>query len=108
MASPYLQLRTERENVDKHYRLRKEKEMRVSGDEMREFPRFLREQTPGAGASPAVDSELNNIVLGQLREIPDVRVELVDSLRRAIREKRYNVPEERVAESMIFCCPTAP
>jgi Anti-sigma-28 factor, FlgM len=83
--------------------LKEDSEMRILGSEMWEWPRFLSEWSGGSGSTPPVDSEINRLILEQLKGMPDVRSDLVVFLRRAIEENRYYVPEELVAERMICC-----
>jgi len=45
--------------------------------------------------------EIDRMMLSRLERLPEIRAELVRSLRRAIREKRYYVPEERIAEGIM-------
>jgi len=78
--------------------------MRISEREIRESLRLLSEQPIGKGSKHPIDEETNRMILGQLREVPDVRMEKVLPLRLAIQERRYYVPEEQVAEKMLGRC----
>ena len=78
--------------------------MRISEREMRESLRLLSEQPIGKGSKPSIDQEMSRLILGQLEEVPDVRMELVLPLRLAIQERRYYVPEEQVAEKILGRC----
>ena len=78
--------------------------MRRPGREMRVTPRLFAEPPAGTGSRPVVDYRITRMILSQLEDIPDVRVELVQSLRRAMQENRYCVNEEQVAERMILRC----
>ncbi len=51
------------------------------------------------GGSNGLD--IGSDIIGRLEGMPEIRMELVVPLRRAIREDRYYVPEEWVAECMI-------
>ncbi len=82
--------------------------MRRPGREMHGMPRLLAEPPVGRGSRPIVDYRITRMVLSQLDDIPDVRVELVQSLRRAMQENRYCVNEEQVAERMILRCLAGP
>ena len=50
------------------------------------------------------DGTMGRMIVEQLANIPEIRTELVVPLRLAIEENRYHVPEEQIAERMIYRC----
>ena len=78
--------------------------MQNHGRELRGTPRHISQPPDRLACPPLLSEEINRMVLSQLERLPEIRMELVRSLRQAIRENRYSVPEERVAERMIDRC----
>ena len=58
----------------------------------------------GQPFGPADGPRIDSLIQDQLAQLPDIRSELVVPLRTAIEENRYYVPEEQVAERIIFRC----
>jgi hypothetical protein len=75
--------------------------MQISDHEIRESLRLLFEPPISDGESPPVDSAINSLILGRLENLPEIRSQMVAALKEAIREDRYYVSEEDVAEQMI-------
>jgi hypothetical protein len=78
--------------------------MRLMGPRMWQWPQFEGRRPDGPGSWAVDDREIGRIVMDELAEMPEVRSELVTPLRLAIEEKRYSVPEEQVAETMLYRC----
>lgn len=75
--------------------------MQISDREIRESLRLLFEQPIGTDARARVDQHTSSLVMGHLEKLPEIRMETVLALRQAIRERRYYVSEEEVAEQII-------
>ena len=75
--------------------------MRISDGEIEKSLRVLARQAAAGGMKPPVDKETSRLVQGRLQGVPDIRMELVMPLQRAVREGCYYVPDEMVAEKMI-------
>lgn len=75
--------------------------MQISEREIRESLRLLLEPPLGDGSKPQVDEETTRLVIGCLARVPEMRMDMVTSLRLAVEENRYRVPEDRVAEMML-------
>lgn len=78
--------------------------MRISENEIERSLRLLSQQSLEPNARPRIDKKINQLVLGQLKEVPEVRKDKVRSLRAAIEESRYQVSCEEVARLMLGRC----
>jgi hypothetical protein len=78
--------------------------MQISDREIRESLRLLAEQPIGSMERTEIDQEINRLVLIYLRKVPDVRADRVMPLRTAVREHRYDVPGEEVANQLLGRC----
>jgi hypothetical protein len=78
--------------------------MRISDHEIRESLRLLAEQPIGSEKRTEVDQEISRMVLISLKEVPDIRFDRVLPLRMAVRECRYDVPGEKVADQLLGRC----
>ncbi|MDY6794638.1 MAG: flagellar biosynthesis anti-sigma factor FlgM [Actinomycetota bacterium] len=78
--------------------------MRISDREIENSLRFLSQEPFASGGKPHIAQDIEQMVLGQLREMPDVRMDRVLSLRTAIQEKRYSVSSEDVAKKILGRC----
>jgi hypothetical protein len=76
--------------------------MQTQGDEIWEPTWLQGKYRPESDSINPSYGNIGRMILDQLSGMPDVRTELVIFLRRAIEENRYYVPEELVAESMIW------
>ena len=73
----------------------------------RDIEKWLKSQcgrSADTGSLPGSDGSMSRMIVEQLASIPEIRTELVVPLRLAIKENRYHVPEEQVAERMIYRC----
>lgn len=78
--------------------------MLISEHEIQKSLKLLSEQPLASGSRPEVDQGTNRLIQGQLEKLPDMRMDKVLPLRSAVRERRYNVPEEQVAEKLLGRC----
>lgn len=78
--------------------------MQISDREIRESMRLLVEQPIGSEKRTEIDQETSRMVLSSLQKVPDVRVDIVMPLRTAVRERRYDVPGEEVANQLLGRC----
>ncbi len=78
--------------------------MRLMGPRMWQPPQFGGQLLDRTGSWPVDDREMSRMLIDQLAEMPEVRAELVTPLRQAVKEKRYFIPEEQVAETMLYRC----
>ena len=78
--------------------------MRLMGPRMWQWPQSERQRLAKDGSWACDDREIGRMVMDELAEMQEVRSEVVEPLRHAIEEKRYSVPEEQVAETMLYRC----
>ena len=78
--------------------------MQISDHEIRESMRLLAEQPIGSETMTEVDQETSRMVFSSLEEVPDIRIDMVIPLRTAVRERRYDVPGEEVANQLLGRC----
>ncbi len=71
---------------------------------MQKWSQFQCSWPAAAVFRPGCEGRICRMVMERLARTPDVRTELVIPLRLAIEEDRYHVPEEQVAERMIYRC----
>jgi anti-sigma28 factor (negative regulator of flagellin synthesis) len=78
--------------------------MQISDREIRESLRLLAEQPIGSKKRTEIDQEISRMVLMSLQKVPDIRSDRVMPLRMAVRERRYDVPGEKVASQLLGRC----
>lgn len=78
--------------------------MRLMGPRMWQWPQSGGQRLARAGSWRGDDREISRMIMDQLAEMPEVRAEIVAPLRLAVEEKRYFIPEEQVAETMLYRC----
>ncbi|MBC7254350.1 MAG: flagellar biosynthesis anti-sigma factor FlgM [Actinobacteria bacterium] len=75
--------------------------MQISDREIRNSLRGLRGDIFQGGGGTTPDPNAARLLLAQVQTIPEVRRDKVESLKRAIREARYQVPSEEVAGKLL-------
>ncbi len=75
--------------------------MRISESEAENSRRLLSRPLLDSQDKASLDPRLERLVLEQLREVPEVRAEMVRPLREAVESNRYRVCCERVASMMV-------
>lgn len=78
--------------------------MQISDREIRNSLRLLNRGMAGESPRVRLDPEVKRRVIDQLQTLPEVRVEMVLALKRAIEESRYHVPSEKVAGKLLGRC----
>jgi hypothetical protein len=77
--------------------------MQNSGRKMNRVARSIVENPYGIYFTPTGAVEINGLILRELQKIPEIRMGFIQVIKRAIAENRYFVPEEYIAERMIYC-----
>ena len=78
--------------------------MQYPGRDIENWPQSQCGRPADTGSFTGSDGSIGRMIDEQLANIPEIRTELVVPLRLAIEENRYHVPEEQVAERMIYRC----
>lgn len=78
--------------------------MRISEQEIRKSLKLLSQPPIGSGSKANVDRDVERMILCQLEDVPEIRMEKVISLKNAIEESRYRVSCMEVASEMLGRC----
>lgn len=78
--------------------------MRISDREISNALRLLSQPPMDEGGRASPDPETTRLVIDRLRQLPDIRREMVLPLREAVRESRYHVSGDEVARMLLGRC----
>jgi len=84
--------------------VRRRDEMRISEREIGNALRLLSQPPMDEGGRALPDARTTRLVFDRLRELPDVRREMVAPLKAAVRESRYHVSGDEVARMLLGRC----